>query len=209
MPEVCLPRLWPSDSPCWLVLWGGHRRRRNHRRGGGLRPHAGRRIFRIYSPAHPLPADDVSTAGATSASSGWASPSGPWPASFAGYRQPGSRDRLRATRNLVSGIEWAVAGRLDGRAGRGRSRYRLQRSGAGHGARSLHDYRLPRCAHRHQRRYQRRRLISGCVAACIVSWVSATCGLVDWRWTPVIAFAGIGGMFLDSVLGATWEIAAK
>jgi uncharacterized membrane protein len=28
---------------------------------------------------------------------------------------------------------------------------------------------------------------------------------VDWRWTPVIAFAGIGGMFLDSVMGATWE----
>jgi uncharacterized protein (TIGR00297 family) len=47
--------------------------------------------------------------------------------------------------------------------------------------------------------------ISGCVAACIVSWVSATCGLVDWRWTPLIAFAGIGGMFLDSIMGATWE----
>lgn len=51
--------------------------------------------------------------------------------------------------------------------------------------------------------------ISGCVAACIVSWVSATCGLVDWRWTPVIAFAGIGGMFLDSLLGATWENRGK
>jgi uncharacterized protein (TIGR00297 family) len=51
--------------------------------------------------------------------------------------------------------------------------------------------------------------ISGCVAASIVSWVGATSGLVDWRWTPVIAFAGIGGMFLDSVLGATWENAGK
>jgi len=51
--------------------------------------------------------------------------------------------------------------------------------------------------------------ISGCVAACIVSWVSATSGLVEWRWTPVIAFAGIGGMFLDSLLGATWENAGK
>ena len=47
--------------------------------------------------------------------------------------------------------------------------------------------------------------ISGCVAACIVSWVSAASGLVDWHWTPVIAFAGIGGMFLDSVMGAIWE----
>ena len=51
--------------------------------------------------------------------------------------------------------------------------------------------------------------ISGCVAACIVSWVSAVAGLVDWRWTPAIAFAGIGGMFLDSILGATWENAGK
>jgi uncharacterized protein (TIGR00297 family) len=47
--------------------------------------------------------------------------------------------------------------------------------------------------------------ISGSVAACIVSWVAAASGLVDWHWTPVIAFAGIGGMFLDSVMGATWE----
>ncbi len=51
--------------------------------------------------------------------------------------------------------------------------------------------------------------ISGCVAACIVSWVSAASGLVDWRWTPVIAFAAIGGMFLDSILGATWENRGK
>ncbi len=47
--------------------------------------------------------------------------------------------------------------------------------------------------------------LAGCVAACIVSWVSASCGLVDWHWTPVIAMAGISGMFLDSVMGATWE----
>jgi uncharacterized protein (TIGR00297 family) len=51
--------------------------------------------------------------------------------------------------------------------------------------------------------------LSGCVAACLVSWVSATAGLVDWRWTPVIAFAGIGGMFLDSLMGATWENAGR
>ncbi len=51
--------------------------------------------------------------------------------------------------------------------------------------------------------------ISGCVAACIVSWVGAAAGVVDWRWTFVIAFAGIGGMFLDSIIGATWENAGK
>lgn len=51
--------------------------------------------------------------------------------------------------------------------------------------------------------------ISGCIAASIVSWVSAACGLVDWRWTPVIALAGIGGMFLDSVMGASWENAGR
>jgi len=51
--------------------------------------------------------------------------------------------------------------------------------------------------------------LSGCVAACIVSWVSAACGLVDWNLTPVIAFAGIAGMFLDSIMGATWENSGK
>ena len=51
--------------------------------------------------------------------------------------------------------------------------------------------------------------LSGCVAACIVAWVSAVVGLVDWHWTPVIAFAGIGGMFLDSIMGATWENSGK
>lgn len=51
--------------------------------------------------------------------------------------------------------------------------------------------------------------ISGCVAASVISWVGAVVGLVDWRWTPVIAFAGIGGMFVDSIIGATWENAGK
>ena len=51
--------------------------------------------------------------------------------------------------------------------------------------------------------------LAGCVAACIVSWVSAASGLVDWHWTPVIALAGISGMFLDSIMGATWENAGK
>ncbi|HKD84098.1 MAG TPA: DUF92 domain-containing protein [Terriglobales bacterium] len=51
--------------------------------------------------------------------------------------------------------------------------------------------------------------LSGCIAASIVAWVAALCGLVDWRWTPVIAFAGIGGMFVDSIIGATWENAGK
>jgi uncharacterized protein (TIGR00297 family) len=51
--------------------------------------------------------------------------------------------------------------------------------------------------------------LAGCVAATIVSWVSAASGVVDWHWTPVIAFAGIGGMFLDSIVGATWETAGK
>ncbi len=51
--------------------------------------------------------------------------------------------------------------------------------------------------------------ISGCVAASVVSWISASYGIIDWRWTFVVAFAGIGGMFLDSILGATWENAGK
>jgi uncharacterized protein (TIGR00297 family) len=51
--------------------------------------------------------------------------------------------------------------------------------------------------------------ISGCVAACIVAWISAVVGFVDWHWTPVITFAAIGGMFLDSIIGATWENSGK
>ena len=51
--------------------------------------------------------------------------------------------------------------------------------------------------------------ISGCVAASVISWISASYGIVDWRWTFVVAFAGIGGMFLDSIFGATWENAGK
>lgn len=51
--------------------------------------------------------------------------------------------------------------------------------------------------------------ISGCVAATVIPWVSAAYGLIDWRWMFVIAFAGIAGMFLDSVMGATWENGGK
>ena len=47
--------------------------------------------------------------------------------------------------------------------------------------------------------------LSGCIAACIVAWVSAVVGFVEWHWTPTIAFAAIGGMFLDSIMGAAWS----
>ncbi len=51
--------------------------------------------------------------------------------------------------------------------------------------------------------------IAGCVAACIISWVGARFDVLEWRWTFVVALAGIAGMLLDSVLGATWERAGK
>ncbi len=51
--------------------------------------------------------------------------------------------------------------------------------------------------------------LSGCIAASIVAWVGAFSGIVPWHWTPIIAIAGIAGMLLDSVLGATWENAGK
>jgi uncharacterized protein (TIGR00297 family) len=50
---------------------------------------------------------------------------------------------------------------------------------------------------------------AGCVAACLVAWVSAVFGVVSWNCTPLIALAGIAGMFLDSVMGATWENSGK
>lgn len=46
---------------------------------------------------------------------------------------------------------------------------------------------------------------AGCMAACVVAWASTFFGVVLWRWVPVIAIAGTGGMFLDSILGATFE----
>jgi uncharacterized protein (TIGR00297 family) len=51
--------------------------------------------------------------------------------------------------------------------------------------------------------------LSGCIAASIIAWVSAYAGIVIWQWTPIVALAGIAGMFLDSVLGATWENAGR
>jgi uncharacterized protein (TIGR00297 family) len=47
--------------------------------------------------------------------------------------------------------------------------------------------------------------IAGCMAALVVAWVSTFSGVVAVRWAPVIAVAGIGGMFFDSMLGATFE----
>jgi len=46
---------------------------------------------------------------------------------------------------------------------------------------------------------------AGCIAACIVAWVSTFFGVVPWQRAPVIAVSGIAGMLFDSVLGATLE----
>ena len=51
--------------------------------------------------------------------------------------------------------------------------------------------------------------LAGCVAACLVAWVSAFFPVVSWNGTPLIALAGIAGMFFDSILGATWENSGK
>jgi uncharacterized protein (TIGR00297 family) len=51
--------------------------------------------------------------------------------------------------------------------------------------------------------------LAGCLAACLVAWVSAVFDVVSWNWMPLIALAGIAGMFLDSILGATWETSGK
>ena len=51
--------------------------------------------------------------------------------------------------------------------------------------------------------------LSGCIAASIIAWVSSFAGLVEWRLTPIVALAGVAGMVLDSLLGATWENAGR
>jgi uncharacterized protein (TIGR00297 family) len=52
-------------------------------------------------------------------------------------------------------------------------------------------------------------ILSGCIAASIVAWASSFAGLVPWQRTPIVALAGVAGMLLDSVLGATWENAGR
>lgn len=47
--------------------------------------------------------------------------------------------------------------------------------------------------------------LSGIVAACVLAWVSAGCGVVAWLSVPVIALAGSAGMMFDSMLGAIFE----
>jgi uncharacterized protein (TIGR00297 family) len=51
--------------------------------------------------------------------------------------------------------------------------------------------------------------LSGAAAACLVAWVSASFGVVNWFWLPVIAIAGTAGMIFDSLLGATLENAGR
>lgn len=51
--------------------------------------------------------------------------------------------------------------------------------------------------------------LAGCLAACLVAWVSAVFDVVSWNSTPLIALAGMAGMFFDSILGATWETSGK
>ena len=51
--------------------------------------------------------------------------------------------------------------------------------------------------------------LAGCIAASLVAWVSSWFGLVDWNWTPVIALSGVGGMIIDSFMGAAWENVGK
>ena len=50
---------------------------------------------------------------------------------------------------------------------------------------------------------------AGCIAASIAAWTATLAGIVEWRWAPVIAVAGIAGMLLDSVLGACLENRGK
>jgi uncharacterized protein (TIGR00297 family) len=51
--------------------------------------------------------------------------------------------------------------------------------------------------------------VAGIVAACVVAWVAAAAGVVDWSWVAVISIAGLAGMIVDSLLGATWENAGR
>jgi uncharacterized protein (TIGR00297 family) len=46
---------------------------------------------------------------------------------------------------------------------------------------------------------------AGCIAASIVAWTATLAGIVEWRWAPIIAVAGVAGMLFDSIMGACFE----
>lgn len=46
---------------------------------------------------------------------------------------------------------------------------------------------------------------SGCMAAALVGLVCASSGLIPWKWVLFAGFGGIGGMLVDSLMGATLE----
>lgn len=50
---------------------------------------------------------------------------------------------------------------------------------------------------------------AGCIAASLVAWTATLCGVMAWRWAPIIAAAGAAGMLFDSVLGAGFENRGK
>jgi uncharacterized membrane protein len=47
--------------------------------------------------------------------------------------------------------------------------------------------------------------LGGCIAAGLVAGTAAFSGVMEWRWAPIVAMAGIAGMLFDSVLGAAFE----
>ena len=51
--------------------------------------------------------------------------------------------------------------------------------------------------------------LAGCIAASLIAWTAALCGVVPWGWAPILAFAGVAGMLFDSVLGALLENRGK
>ena len=73
----------------------------------------------------------------------------------------------------------------------------------------VHDYRLSPGSDRDQRRHQRRRHVERVHRGFHRGLGQRYAGIVPWQWTPIVALAGVAGMFLDSILGATWENAGK
>jgi uncharacterized protein (TIGR00297 family) len=46
---------------------------------------------------------------------------------------------------------------------------------------------------------------AGCIAAGLVASTASLAGVMPWRWAPIVGAAGVAGMLLDSVLGASFE----
>ena len=188
----------------------GHRRRRAGWRAGGLRSDAGLRIRRLCSSGHGIPLTVISTR---------------WGRRRKERLGVAERRRGRNASQIVANLgvamlcalpviwfpdlsELLLVGAMAALAEAAADTVSSELGQAtGRGAYMITDFREAPIGTNGAISVEG--TLAGCVAACIVSWVSASSGLVDWHWTPVIALAGnqrhVPRQHHGRNLGKCWE----